>query len=161
MTLTVNQILWICLILVLIALVVVLAIMAVHVLRLTKKSQELVESSNHAVDDVKERADIISDNLNSAINNLAEDTSPVVKALGAVAAGLTAINSVGAVGKTISVKSGLAAAVANSREAKDAKKTIKNSKKAVKQLKKQARYEKKALKQSKKLAKIQETTGDD
>ncbi|MBR2674946.1 MAG: hypothetical protein IKE52_05770 [Mogibacterium sp.] len=160
MTLSVNQILVICLIIVLIALVIVLAIMAASVIELAKKSKAMVESGNKAVDDVKGRADEISDNLIAAIDNIATDTSPTIKALGAVAAGLTAINSVSAIGKTISIRSGLASSIAGSRAARNAKKTVKNSKKAVKQLKKQSRYEKKALKQRGRLEKIQDKAGD-
>lgn len=159
MTLSVNQILFICLIAVLIALVVVLAIMAKHVLELVKKSKGLVNHGNKAVDDIQQRAGIISDKLSTAVDNIAEEASPAVKTLGAVATGLAAVNSVGIVGKLISL-GGLASVLSEDKEAGKAKRTVKLSKKAVKQLKKQARVEKKLMKQSAKMAKLQETTGD-
>lgn len=148
MSLTVNQILWICLIVVLVALVVVLAIMAVHVLALVKKSKVLLESGNNAVEDVKGRADEISDGLTTAISNIANDTSPAIKILAGAAAGLTALNSIGAAGKGLALKSGVMAAIAGNRDEKRAKKDIKRSKRTVKQLKKQAKQERKALRQS-------------
>ena len=141
MTLSINQILVICLIAVLVVFLIEVGILAVHALDLIKKSKVLVDSGNQAVEDVKGRADDISDSLTSAISSIAADTGPAMKVLGGLAAGLTAFNSVGAIGKSISLKSGLMAAIAGSRDAKKAKKEIKRSKKAVKQLKKQARVE--------------------
>ena len=148
MTLTINQILVFLLIGVLIAFLVEMGILAKHAIPLMKKSKDLVESSNQAVDDVKSRADHISDSLEGAINSITENANPALKVLGGLAAGLTAVNSISAVGKGLSVKSALLAGIAGSRNAKRAKKEIKRSKKAVKQLKKQTRIENKALKQS-------------
>lgn len=148
MTLTINQILVFLLIAVLIAFLVEMGILAKHAIPLMKKSKNLVESGNQAVDDVKGRADKISDSIEGAINSITADASPVLKIIGGLAAGLTAFNSVLAVGKGLSVKSALLAGIAGSRSAKRAKKEIKRSKKAVKQLKKQTRIENKALKQS-------------
>ena len=159
MKISVNQILFMCLIAVLVALVVVLAIMAKHVLELVKKSKGLVNHGNKAVDDIQKRAGVISDKLSTAVDNIAEETSPTVKTLGAVATGLAAVNSVGIVGKLISL-GGLASILSDNKEAAKAKRTTKESKKAVKQLKKQARYEKKLIKQNAKIAKIKKTTGE-
>ena len=148
MTLSINQILVICLILVLVVFLIEVGIMAAHAIALMKKSKGLVETSNKAVEDVKGRADNISDGLTTAISNIAEDTNPAIKVLAGVAAGLTAVNSIGAVGKGLAIKSGVMAAIVGNRDAKKAKKEIKRSKKTVKQLKKQARIERAALRQS-------------
>lgn len=148
MTLTINQILVFCLIVVLIAFLVEMGILVKHAVPLLKKSKSLVESSNKAVDDVKGRADEISDGISNAINSIAADAHPALKALGAVAAGLTAVNSIGAVGKGLAVKSGILAAIAGGRSARNAKKEIKRSRKAIKQMKKQSRIESKAMKES-------------
>jgi len=148
MTLTINQILVFCLIAVLIAFLVEMGILVKHAIPLIKKSKALVESSNKAVDDVKGRADEISDGISNALSSIAADAHPALKALGAVAAGLTAINSIGAVGKGLAIKSGILAAIAGGRSARMAKKEIKKSREAIKQMRKQSKIEKKAMKES-------------
>lgn len=153
MTLTVNQILVICLILVLVGFVVVMAIMAVHAIELLKKTKGLVGDGQELVNSSRGKVDEVTGKVINAATSVMGDTSPAVKALGATAGGLTALNVAGMVGRSLIRRGGIIAAVADRRERKKARKEIKKSRKVVKQVNKQARIEAKAVKKAKKVSK--------
>ena len=104
--LSVNQILVICLILVLIAFVVVVAIMAKHAIELLKKSKKLVDDGQTMLEETKTKATETENSIISAASNIAADTSPAIKAIAAGAAGLTVINLLGMIGRKLTGRSG-------------------------------------------------------
>lgn len=153
MTLTVNQILVICLILVLIGFVVVMAIMAVHAIELMKKTKVLVGDGQELVDSSKAKVNEAGDKIISAATAVVSDTAPTIKALGATAGGLTAFNLVGMVGRGLARRGGLFAAMADGRARKKTRKELKKSRKLVKKINKQAKKEAKAVNKAKKISK--------
>lgn len=150
---TTNQILVACLILVLVAFVVVMAIMAKHAIELIKKTKVLVGDGQDMVNSSKAKVDEIGDKIVGAATSVAEDTAPTIKALGATATGLTAINVARFVGRSILRRGGLLEVMADRRDRKNSRKEIKKSRKLVKQINKQTALEAKAIKKSKKVAK--------
>ena len=148
--LTVNQILVICLILVLVAFVVVMAIMAKHAIELMKKTKVLVGDGQELLDDTKEKVTTAEDKIINAAVSVAADTSPAVKALSTAAGGLTTINLVSMIGRGLVKRGGFVAAMADRRERKKTRKELKKSRKMIKKVNKQNKLEKKAYKKSKK-----------
>ena len=146
--LTVNQILVICLILVLIAFVVVVAIMAKHAIELMKKTKVLVGDGQEMLNDTKAKVDTAGDKIIGAAVSVAEDTSPAIKALGAAAGGLTTVNLVSMIGRGLVKRGGLISAMADRRARKKTRKELKKSRKMIKQVNKQAKKEKKAHKKA-------------
>lgn len=150
--LTVNQILVICLILVLIAFVVVVAIMAKHAIELIKRTKVLVEDGQGVLDGTKEKVNTAGDKIINAATSVAEDTTPALKALGAAAGSLTTVNLLSMVGRGLVRHGGLISAMADRRERKKARKELKKSKKMIRKVNKQTKREKKAYKKNKKQA---------
>ena len=156
MALTVNQILVICLILVLIGFVVVMAVMAKHAIELLKKTKVLVGDGQELVEASKGKVNEAGDKIIGAATAVITDTAPAVKAVGATAGGLTAINLVSMVGRGLVRNGGFFAARADRRARKIARKELKKSRKMVKKVNKQAKLEAKAVKRAKQVtAKIQ------
>ena len=152
MTLTVNQILVICLILVLIGFVVVLAVMAVHAVELIKKTKVLVGDGQELLDNSKSKIDVAGDKIIEAATSVAADTAPAVRAVGATAGGLTAINLLSFAGRALARSGGLFAAASDRRERKKTRRELKRSRKTVKKINRQTKLENKAVKRSKKAA---------
>ena len=150
--LTVNQILVICLILVLIAFVVVVAIMAKHAIELMKKTKVLVGDGQEMLDDTKGKVNEAGDKIINAALSVASDTAPAIKALGATAGGLTTINLVSMAGRSLMRRGGFFAAMADRRARRNARKELKKSRKMIRKVNKQTKLEKKALKKSKKVS---------
>ena len=132
--LTVNQILVICLILVLVAFVVVMAIMAKHAIELMKKTKVLVGDGQELLDDTKEKVTTAEDKIINAAVSVAADTSPAVKALSTAAGGLTTINLVSMIGRGLVKRGGFVAAMADRRERKKTRKELKKSRKMIKKV---------------------------
>ena len=157
--LTVNQILVICLILVLIAFVVVVAIMAKHAIELLKKTKGLVEDGQEMLNDTKTKVDTAGDKIINAAVSIAEETSPAVKALGATAGGLTTVNLLSMIGRGLVRRGGLFSAMADRRARKKTRKELRKSRKMIKKLNRQTKLEKKAhkkqVKQSARLRKAE------
>ena len=152
MTLTVNQILVICLILVLVGFVVVLAVMAKHAIELMKKTKVLVGDGTELVDVSKAKVNEAGDKIIGAATAVISDTAPAIKAVGATAGGLTAINLVSMVGRGLVRRGGFFAAMADRRERKKTRKELKKSRKMVKKVNKQTKREAKAVKKAKKMS---------
>ncbi len=153
MTLSINQVLVICLILVLIAFVVVVAIMAKHAIELLKKTKGLVADGQVVLEESKGKVDEISTKVTDAANSVIADTTPTIKALGATATGLTAINLLKLVGGAIVKGGGIFSVMSDRRERKKSRKELKKSRKMVKEINKQTALEAKAIKRSKAVAK--------
>jgi hypothetical protein len=153
MTLTVNQILVICLILVLIGFVVVVAIMAVHAIELMKKTKALVGDGRTLVADSKKKIDLAEDRIIQAATSVISDTTPAIKALSSVAGGLTLLNLVKIVKRGLLGQGGFLSAIASRHERKKARKELKKSKKMVKKVNKQTKIETKAVQRNKKALK--------
>ncbi len=153
MTITINQFLVFCLILVLVGFLVVLAILAKHAIELIKKAKVLVGNSEELVSSSKAKVDEIGDKIVGAATAVAEDTAPAIKALGATAAGLTAFNVVKVVGRTIIGRGGIIATIADNNQRRKTNRDLRKSRKMVKAINKQTALENKALKKSKKVAK--------
>ena len=150
---TVNQVLVVCLILVLVGFVVVMAIMAVHAIELLKKTKGLVGDGQEMLDSSKNKVDQIGDKIINAAVSVASDTAPTIKALGATAGGLTALNLVSMVGRGLVRRGGFFAAMSDRRARKKARKEIRKSRKMVRKVNKQAKLETKAVARAKKAAK--------
>ncbi len=155
MALSINQILVVCLIVVLVAFVVVMAIMAVHAIGLIKKSKELVNSGNKAVEDTKAMLAETGDKVKVAAGQVVEDSTPAVKAVACLGAGIVALSAVKTLARFLLPGFGSAA-----RERRKAAKEIRLSKKTIRKMSEQARLEREAavkanklsLKQQKKIA---------
>ena len=156
MRLTVNQVLVICLILVLIAFLVILATMAKHAIGLIERSKVLVKSGNEMVDEAKSRLNTITDRMLDTINRVADDTAPAVKAFAGTGMGFFIINVVNTLFKGVTGRIGIVNSMAAKAERKKAQKEIKRSQETIKALNRQAQLERKAYKnaarQQKKLA---------
>lgn len=153
MSLSVNQILVICLILVLVGFVVVMAIMAVHAIELLKKTKELVNDGRGMVDSSKQKVNEAGDKIINAALSVAADTAPTIKALGATAGGLTLFNAVSMIGRGLARRGGFFAAMADRRARKQTRKELKRSRKMVKKVNRQTALEAKAVARNKKVAK--------
>lgn len=152
MSLTVNQILVICLILVLIGFLVVVAIMAKHAIELLQKTKVLVGDGKEMIDASKLKVDQAGDRIINAAAAVAADTTPAIKALGASAGGLALFNALGLISRGLVRRGGLFAAMADRRARKKTRKELKKSRKMVKKVNKQAKIETKAVQRAKKVA---------
>ena len=157
MAITVNQVLAICLVLVLIGFVAVLGVMAANAIGLIKRSKDLVETGNEIAKKASVKVDEVSGKVTNIVDEVADNTGLVSKALVGTGAGLAAF----VVGKFF-VKAalgrvGFVNSFVASRERKKAAKEIELSRETIKAVNKQAKREreafKKAGKQSKKIQK--------
>ncbi|NLY86960.1 MAG: hypothetical protein GX083_00195 [Clostridiales bacterium] len=159
MTITINQILVICLILVLIAFVSVLAKMGIHAISLIKNIKELTKAGKNLVDEVQLKADRVEASALNAVNSIVSDTSPITKTIGVIAGGLMLWNFGSLLSRNIIRRGGTLAVIASNRERAKARKEIKRTKKTIRKVNKQAKLRKKAehkLKKVEKKAKRQE-----
>ena len=152
--LSVNQILVICLILVLIAFVVVVAIMAKHAIELLKKSKKLVDDGQSMLEDTKKKADTTENKIMEAASNVARDTTPAVKAVATAACGITVINLLAMVGRKLTGRGGLFAAAADRKARKQARKEIKRSQRMIRKVNKQTALERKSMLKAKKMSRM-------
>lgn len=152
MALTVNQILMICLILVLIGFVIEVAIMAVPTLELVKKLKVLADDGQNTLDKSNELIDDMGNRIISAVSSVAADTTTATKAIAGAGVGLTALNLTRMVGKSLVGGSGVLAVMAERRSRKKARKELKKSKKMIRKVNKQTKLESKAIRKSKKVA---------
>ena len=154
---SINQVIAFCLVAVLIGFLVVVALMAVQAIDLLKKTKVLVGVSKDAVEDVKGKADEISDGAITAVNGVIADSSIGVKAVAAVGAGLTALNVASKLVKSVLRTVGLIPAKSSRKERRKAAKEIRLSRKTIRDMNKQAKAERRAFakaeKSSKKLQK--------
>ena len=104
---TVNQILALCLVLVLVGFIVVLAVMAKHAIELMKTTKGLVNDGQEFLDDTKKKVNDAEDKIIGAAVAVAEDTAPTIKVLGATAGGITAISMVRMIGRGLLHHSGI------------------------------------------------------
>lgn len=152
---TINQVLAFCLVAVLVGFLVILAMMAVQAIDLLKKTKVLVNAGKEAVDEVKKKADDLTDGAMVAVNNVIADSSIGIKAVAAAGFGLTALNLATGAVKSLLRMVGLAPAKSTRKERRQAAKEIKLSKKTIREMNKQAKADRiafaKAEKERKKL----------
>ena len=129
--LTINQVLVICLILVLIAFVVVLAKMAVPAVELLKKTKELEDDGQKAIDSTKAKVNEVSDKVINAAVSVASDSSPVLRAAAVGATGILAISLIRSLINAVTGRSVILSTVANRRANKQARKELKKSRKTL------------------------------
>ena len=117
---TINQVLAFCLVAVLIGFLVILALMAVQAIDLLKKTKVLVGVSKDAVEEVKGKADVLTDGAMTAVNGVIADSSIGIKAVAAAGAGLTALNLGTGVVKSLLRTVGIIPAKSTKRERRKA-----------------------------------------
>ena len=159
MVFTINQILVICLILVLIAFLVILGIMAEHAIGLIRRSKVLVKAGNELIEDatgkveeVKVRADGVLDKALDTISDIASDTGPVIKALCGAALGLTVFNLISGIRKSLVSGGGVVGSILGRRDRRKAEKQIRESRRTIKQINRQTELEKKAVAKAEKVS---------
>ena len=77
---TINQVLAFCLVAVLVGFLVILGMMAVQAIDLLKKTKVLVSTGKDAVEEVKKKAEDLTDGAMTAVNGVIADSSIGIKA---------------------------------------------------------------------------------
>ena len=144
MTLSVNQILVICLIVVLVVFLIIMGSMAGTAIGVLKRVKELVQSAKITADKGAVAVDECKAKATDAANKLMDNATVVDKGL-AVAAGVLAIANLGGIiRKHTFLGHGVIGAYLDRRDRKKAQKEYRKTKKEVAKMRKAARKEAKA-----------------
>ena len=152
MTLTVNQILVICLIAVLVVFLVVLIRLAASALGLLKNVKVTLGHTNDLADSGKKAVEECKATVNKTAEILVENATTVTKVVCIVAAVLAVVNYQQIVRKYTPLGKGKIGAALNGIEKAKAQKELRKAKKEVKNLRKAAKKDAKQTRQAAKLA---------
>ncbi|MCQ2566973.1 MAG: hypothetical protein MJ127_01035 [Mogibacterium sp.] len=139
---TTNQILVICLLVVLVGFVAVLGNMGVYAVQLLKKVKELVVAGKDFMGGAKDTVSKVGDSITSSANNLVASADTTTKVFGAAGAGIVGFSLLSAIFRKLF-----------KRKSRKTAKAIKRSEKELKAAKKASKKAKKIQKKAKKLAK--------
>lgn len=142
---TTNQILVICLIVVLVGFLAVLGNMGINAVALLKKVKELVAAGKDFVGGAKETVAKVGDSMTSTANHLVETSDTTTKVIGAAGAGIIGFSLISAIFRKLFKRKSRKTAKAVKRSEKELKAARKASKKAKKIQKKAKKLAKKGL----------------
>lgn len=151
-SLSVNQILVACLILILVVFLVFMGRLVAELIKLLKSSKKLVSNGQELVETSKTAVQHVENKIVDAADGIIKKEAPVTKAVVAVAGVVIALNLSNQIRKYLLKQGGTVAYLADKKARKKTKKQINKSKRELKKIKARTKAEKKMAKKAKKIA---------
>lgn len=152
MTISINQVIVICLIVILVVFLVFMGKLVVEALGLLKTVKRLSEKGSDLMDSYHHALDTVETKVNEAADTIIKEATPATKIAVAIAGVIIALNIGNAIRRRILAGSGFVAAFIEKRARRKAEKELRKSRKEIRRLRANAKAEKKMAREARRIA---------
>lgn len=152
MTISINQVIVICLIVILVVFLVFMGKLVVEALGLLKTVKRFSEKGSDLMDSYHHALDTVETKVNEAADTIIKDATPATKIAVVIAGVIIALNIGNGIRKRLLAGGGFIAALAERNARRKAEKELRKSRKEIRRLRANAKAEKKMAREARRIA---------